>query len=129
MTNSLVKLTQESDYQGRYQRTIEFHEQRLRIAIERGDHAGEAACLNNLGMAYHSLGQYEEAIDYYGHSLEIERQLGASEAGRDREHRSRASRVWGNLAMFTIPSGNTRRRLSSISSPWQLNGNSTTLED
>jgi hypothetical protein len=63
MTNSLVKLTQESDYQGQYQRTIEFHEQRLRIAIERGDRAGESACLSNLGMIYHSLGAIQGFLE------------------------------------------------------------------
>ena len=97
MTSSLIKVTQESEYQGQYQRTIEFHEQQLSIAQESGDRAGEAVSLNNLGMAYHCLGQYKEAIDYYGHSLEIERQLSVSEAGKSSVHRAGEARVWGNL--------------------------------
>ena len=37
---------------------------------------GRAAYLSNLGLAYKSLGQYEQAIEFYQQSLEIQREIG-----------------------------------------------------
>ena len=38
---------------------------------------GEASSLNNLGLAYQNLGEYEKAIDYFEQSLPIFQQLGS----------------------------------------------------
>jgi tetratricopeptide (TPR) repeat protein len=41
-----------------------------------GDRNGEANSLNNLGNAYCSLGQYQQAIQFQQQSLEIKREIG-----------------------------------------------------
>ena len=41
---------------------IEYLEQQLSIAIEVGDRAGQGRAYGNLGIAYDSLGQFQQAI-------------------------------------------------------------------
>ncbi|WP_211517543.1 tetratricopeptide repeat protein, partial [Geitlerinema sp. PCC 9228] len=41
-----------------------------------GDRSGEAKSLNNLGLAYQSLGQYQRAIEYHQQSLAIKQEIG-----------------------------------------------------
>ncbi|MFB8792017.1 MAG: tetratricopeptide repeat protein [Potamolinea sp.] len=47
------------------------YQQSLEITREIGARSGIASSLNNLGNAYHSQGQYQQAIDYHQQSLEI----------------------------------------------------------
>ena len=56
---------------GDYQKAIEYHEKRLKVAKEIGDRAGEGAGYGNLGNAYQSLGDYQKAIEYHENHLEI----------------------------------------------------------
>jgi CHAT domain-containing protein/Tfp pilus assembly protein PilF len=48
----------------------------LQIYREIKDRKGESNSLNNLGLAYKSLGQYQKAIDYHTQSLTIKREIG-----------------------------------------------------
>ncbi|MCC5597871.1 tetratricopeptide repeat protein [Nostoc favosum] len=64
------------NYQGHYERAIEFLQQSLEIAKEIGDRNIESSSLMNLGNAYSSLGQYQQAINFYEQSLEILREIG-----------------------------------------------------
>lgn len=48
----------------------------MEITREIGDRKGEANSLNGLGNAYRSLGQYQQANDFYQQSLEIKREIG-----------------------------------------------------
>ncbi len=48
----------------------------MEIDREIGDRRGEAISLGNLGNAYYSLGQYQQAIEFQQQSLEIEREIG-----------------------------------------------------
>ncbi len=50
--------------------------QALDISREIGDRNGEASSYNNLGLAYYSLGEYQQAIQYYQQSLAITREIG-----------------------------------------------------
>ena len=56
--------------------TIDFHQQSIEIKREIGDRQGIVASLGSLGLAYHSLGQYQRAIDFHQQSIEIEREIG-----------------------------------------------------
>jgi tetratricopeptide (TPR) repeat protein len=53
--------------------------------------------LNNLGKAYCSLEQYQQAIDCYGQSLLIAQEIGVSKAGRDKSLRQMEATLLGNL--------------------------------
>ena len=59
-----------------YPAAIESWQKALTIYREIGDHNGEAGSLNNLGIAYGSLGEYGKAIDYFQKSLAIKRDIG-----------------------------------------------------
>eukprot|EP00315_Gephyrocapsa_oceanica_P055271 CAMPEP_0185502660 /NCGR_PEP_ID=MMETSP1366-20130426/29653_1 /TAXON_ID=38817 /ORGANISM="Gephyrocapsa oceanica, Strain RCC1303" /LENGTH=56 /DNA_ID=CAMNT_0028112347 /DNA_START=17 /DNA_END=183 /DNA_ORIENTATION=- len=48
----------------------------LAISREIGDRRREASHLGNLGSAYHSLGQFEKAIEHYTMALAISRKTG-----------------------------------------------------
>ena len=50
-------------------------QQALQIAQEIKDRNGEGQSLGNLGLAYHSLGDYPKAIDYHQQSLAIAREI------------------------------------------------------
>ncbi|HEY9879699.1 MAG TPA: tetratricopeptide repeat protein, partial [Leptolyngbyaceae cyanobacterium] len=55
---------------------LDYYRQSLAIKHEIGDRAGEARTLNNIGLAYQSLGNYAAALDYYQQSLVIKREIG-----------------------------------------------------
>ena len=44
---------------------IEYHEQQLSIAKDVSDRAGQGRAYGNLGNAYQSLGQFQQAIEYH----------------------------------------------------------------
>ena len=60
---------------GDYQKTIEYHEKRLKIAKEIGDQVGEGQAYGNLGNAYQSLGDYQKAIEYHEKDLKIAKEI------------------------------------------------------
>jgi CHAT domain-containing protein len=62
---------------GQPERAIGFYEQRLEIAREIGDRAGEGYALGNLGVAYDNLGQYDLALEQYGQAVALFNELGA----------------------------------------------------
>jgi tetratricopeptide (TPR) repeat protein len=62
---------------GQVNKAIELYEQALVIAREIGDPRGEAANLNNLGMAYADLEQTKQAIEFYEKALAIAREIGS----------------------------------------------------
>ena len=72
-------------------------EQRLAIAREIGDRRAEGNALGNLGMAYHSLGEYGRALEFYEEDLAIARET------RDR-HRE-GTTLW-NLSLALERIGN-----------------------
>jgi tetratricopeptide (TPR) repeat protein len=51
-------------------------QQALEIYREIGDRAGEGNALSGLGLAYHSLGQYQRAIEFSEQALAIFRDIG-----------------------------------------------------
>ena len=44
---------------------IEYHKQQLNFAKKVGDRAGQGRAYCNLGNAYQSLGQFQQAIEYH----------------------------------------------------------------
>jgi len=54
-----------------YQKAIEYHKNRLKIAVEIGDRAGEGRAYKNLGYSYRLLGDYRKSIDYHEKDLKI----------------------------------------------------------
>ncbi|XP_074627687.1 uncharacterized protein LOC141885736 isoform X6 [Acropora palmata] len=61
---------------GDYQKSIEYHEKHLKIAIEIGDRGGEGRAYGNLGGAYWSLGDYRKSIEYHEKHLKIAIEIG-----------------------------------------------------
>ncbi|MEL7409058.1 MAG: CHAT domain-containing protein, partial [Cyanobacteria bacterium J06558_2] len=62
---------------------INLHQQSLAIDREIGNRGGEANSLNNLGIAYFPLGEYQRSINLHQQSLAIDREIGNREgAGR-----------------------------------------------
>ena len=61
---------------GKFQEAIEYLNQRLSIAKEVGDRAGEGTAYGNLGNAYRSLGKFQEAIEYLNQCLSIAKEVG-----------------------------------------------------
>ncbi len=59
-----------------FQAAIQLWQEALKIYRELGDHSEEAASLNNLGIAYDSLGRYQKAIEFHQQSLTIEQEIG-----------------------------------------------------
>lgn len=68
---NLGKLYFGADYYGR---ALDTHQQRLALARELGDTAGEAQALGDLGTVYQGLGDYATAIDYHQQQLALGRQ-------------------------------------------------------
>ena len=60
----------------------------MKIAKEIGDRAGEGRAYGNLGNAYHSLGDYQKAIEYHEKHLKIAKEIG---------DRAGEGRAYGNL--------------------------------
>ncbi len=61
---------------GDYTRAMEFHEECLVIAREKGYRKGDGNALGNLGNAYSSLGDYTRAMKLYQQHLVIAREIG-----------------------------------------------------
>ncbi|MCD4673098.1 MAG: tetratricopeptide repeat protein [Anaerolineaceae bacterium] len=75
---------------------IRWLEDALSAAREIGDRRGEGAALGNLGIAYASLGQYQQAIEHYNQHLEIAREIG--------DRRGEANTSW-NLGLLLAGQG------------------------
>ena len=54
---------------------VDYHQQALTIARQVGYRNGEGWALHNLGLTYHSLGDYRQAIDYHQQALAIAREI------------------------------------------------------
>lgn len=87
---------------GENRRAVEYYEQRLAIARELGDVAGEAATLGNLGIAYDTLGETRRAIEYHEQRLFIARRL---------EDRRGECNALGNLGIAYDKLGENRRAI------------------
>ena len=83
---------------GDYRKAIEYHEKRLKIAIEIGDRAGEGRAHGNLGNAYQSLGDYQKAIECHEKRLKIAIEIS------DRGGQGRACGNLGNAYQSTSDS-------------------------
>jgi CHAT domain-containing protein len=73
------KLFEEAEKQyitSRFKAALSYLQQALKIYQSIGDRNGEGNSLSNLGIIYHSLGNYTQAINYYQQSLEIVRVIG-----------------------------------------------------
>ncbi|CAH3149221.1 unnamed protein product [Porites lobata] len=55
---------------------IEYHKQQLNFAKKVGDRAGQGRAYCNLGNAYQSLGQFQQAIEYHKQHLSIAIEVG-----------------------------------------------------
>ena len=56
---------------GDYRKSIEYHENDLKIAIEIGDRGGEGRANGNLGNSYKSMGDYRKSIEYHEKRLKL----------------------------------------------------------
>jgi tetratricopeptide (TPR) repeat protein len=75
---SFVYYTLGSAYQslGDYSQAIQYHAQRLAIAMELGDRVGDDRAYGNFGIAYQSKGEYFKAIEYHTQDLAIAKEVG-----------------------------------------------------
>jgi tetratricopeptide (TPR) repeat protein len=62
-----------------FRRTLTAARNALAIYRRINDQKGIGACLNNIGFAYDSFGEYKKAVKYYQRSLLIDRRLGDRE--------------------------------------------------
>ena len=60
---------------GKSREAIGYLERALNAAREHHDEAGEALLLNNLGVAWHDLGEHKKEIEYYTKALKIARKV------------------------------------------------------
>ena len=58
------------------QKAIEYHKNRLKIAMEIGDRGGEGRGYANLGVSYCSLGDYKKSIEYHEKHLKTATEIG-----------------------------------------------------
>ena len=61
---------------GSFSKAIEYHTQRLAIAQEGGDRAGEGRAYANLGNSYQSQEDFSKAIEYHTQCLAIAKEVG-----------------------------------------------------
>ncbi len=61
---------------GQYREALNYYQQALLIAQEKGDWAKKGAMLNNIGTVYKSQGQYDQALEYFQQALVIAREKG-----------------------------------------------------
>ena len=61
---------------GKFQKTIEYHEKELKVAIEIGDRARKGGAYGNLGNTYFSLGDFQKAIEYHEKHFKISIEIG-----------------------------------------------------
>ena len=73
-----------------FRKALEYHEKRLKTAIEIGDRAGEEAAYENLGIAYNSQGDFRKAIEYHEKAMKNAIEIG-DQAGE--------GRAYGNLGI------------------------------
>ena len=73
---------------GDYQKSIEYQEKHLKIAIEIGDRVGEGRAYGNLGVAAIPLYNYQKSIEYHEKRLKIAIEIG---------DRGGEGRAYGNL--------------------------------
>ncbi|MGR3278719.1 tetratricopeptide repeat protein, partial [Acaryochloris marina NIES-2412] len=62
-----------------FRAALQSWEQSLKLYRQIGNRLGEAKSLNNLGIAYYSLGQYQKAISFLQQTLDISREIGNRE--------------------------------------------------
>jgi len=55
-----------------------YYQKALNVRRETGDRIGEVRTLNNIGVVYYSLGQYEDSLSYYQQVLKIVQEIGES---------------------------------------------------
>ena len=60
-----------TEMEQRKSKIIDHHLQRLSIAKEMGDRAGQGRAYSNLGNAYYSLSDFQRAIEYHEKDLTI----------------------------------------------------------
>ena len=73
---SSVDVKKVIDFYNREEEAIDYHNLHLKIAKEVGDKHGEGNAYGNLGIAYHSLGDFEKAIEYHNLHLKIAKEVG-----------------------------------------------------
>src|SRR5690606_8690691 len=78
---------------------LAYYEQALPLCREVGDKNGEATTLNNIGLAYRSLGEMQQALTYYAQALPLRLQIEDRWGERvTRYNMTMAHRDLGNLA-------------------------------
>jgi len=87
---------------GSFSKAIEYHTQRLAIAKEVGDRAGEGRAYANLGNSYQSQGDFSKAIEYHTKDLAITKEAGGGGHGV-REPRQRVSVAGGLQPSHRVP--------------------------
>ena len=80
-----TEMTQYASNMSEYHKAIDYHENRLKIAKETGDLAGEERAYEHLGNAYWSLADYHKAIECHEKHLNIAKEIG-DRAGEGRAY-------------------------------------------
>jgi len=88
-------------------KAIEKYQEALRLWREVGDRKQVAVTLNDIGVVYYDLGEYQQAINYYNEALPIYLEVGAL---KDRAITQR------NLALIYRYSGQLQKALEALTS-------------
>ncbi|XP_074637023.1 uncharacterized protein LOC141895164, partial [Acropora palmata] len=90
------------DSLGDFRKSIEYHEQHLKIAKEISDPAGEGAAYGKLGIAFYKTGDFRKATEYHEQHLKIAKEIG---------DRAGEGQAYGNLGIAYHSLGDFRKAI------------------
>jgi len=106
---------------GNYAKALEYNFRSLVIRQEEGNKADESIALNNIGLVYYRMDDYQSAIDFYSKCLDIKRQLNPN--GDSDQHF-----ILINLALCHIALNDFQKAISNVQEALEQCGNGCNKE-
>lgn len=100
-----------NEYQGNYDKAVDYYLRSLKIREELNDPKGIATSLNNVGVVYYYLYKYDKAIQYYERALKINEETGALDG--------QASAL-GNIGIIYDEEGNYPKALEYFNRAFEI---------
>lgn len=104
---------------GQFEVAIPFLERSMRLYEEINDRHRWGSSLLNLGTSYHSLGDYQKAIEYYQQSLEIRREIDITEE-YSQENRHRIAISFMGLGITYLSLGDYQKAIENYKQSLQI---------
>jgi diguanylate cyclase (GGDEF)-like protein len=86
-----------------YEKALTNHLEALKVREQLGDRAAVALSLNNIGIVYERLGEYDRALEYYNRALAIRQALGGQP--------NRIAAILNNIGDVHLERGDSERAL------------------